>query len=269
VAGTAPGPDSFSPGWCAARTAALGTKGVTRQKGKPRLDGSKVKTFSYACGGYIAKGTSACQFNPVSQGVLEPAVIAAVLKFYARFEGTGGREKMLAVVRTHLGVEAADLAQARKRLDADLAKVESTIANLLDHITERSRDMVEQRLSTLRSERTRLSRRGEELEHLALEQTHVADTGREVGKFLSGLAFTLHHGLPDERMSALRRCVQSIVVNRPESVATMTLRTLPRLGSLGEGSADDDGATPQQRGVETVMITLPANLPNRGDTSDV
>jgi hypothetical protein len=38
-------------------------QGVTRLMGRRRKDGSAVRTYHYACGGYIAKGRSVCAFK--------------------------------------------------------------------------------------------------------------------------------------------------------------------------------------------------------------
>jgi DNA invertase Pin-like site-specific DNA recombinase len=202
-------------------------QGVTRQKGKPRRDGTKVRTYSYACGNYIAKGTSACRFNPVGQEVLENAVICGVLEFYSKYQGEAGRERLTDAVRAGLGAEATDLAQARARIETDRAKVERTIANLLDHVTRASRDMVDRRLEELRAERQRLEARADELERLAAEQTQVQEIVHDAARFLSNLEFVLRHGLPQERLSALRRCVESVTVNKEHARAMVAIRILP------------------------------------------
>jgi len=46
-------------------------QGVTRVKGKKRLDGTQVKTRYYGCGGYITKGKKVCQMNSIPQKILE------------------------------------------------------------------------------------------------------------------------------------------------------------------------------------------------------
>jgi len=211
------------------RCAACGARyqGVTRLKGTPRRDGTKVRTYSYACGGYITRGTAACQFNPVGQEMLETAVCDAVLKYYARYQGVEGRALLERTVREALGVESADLKEARRRLEADRQRVEAAIANLLDSITPTMREEAERRLGQLRAERTRLEARGAELELLQAGQVQVREAVHEQEKFLAGLEFTLRRGVPEERKAALRRCVSSIVVEKAGASATISLRKLP------------------------------------------
>ncbi len=210
-------------------------QGVTRQKGTPRLDGTKVKTYSYACGGYIAKGVSACQFNPVGQAVLEESVTVALLQYYAVYQGKGGRERLAEAVRVVLGLEAVDVAKARARMDAERATLESTIANLLDNMTPRNRDMVEQRLGDLRQQRAALDARHGELDRVAAEEGKVQETLHEVGRFLSGLEFTLRQGLPQEQLAAMRRCIGSVVVDKARGMAELSLRRLPDLAGAASG----------------------------------
>jgi hypothetical protein len=101
---------------------------------------------------------------------------------------------------------------ARKRLEGEQATVELAIAAILDNLTPRTRDLAEGRLGTLRRQRQELERRASELERLALEERQVQDSVGEVGKFLAGLEFTLRHGIGEERMAALLRCVRGVAV---------------------------------------------------------
>lgn len=200
-------------------------QGVTRTKGKRRIDGSKVRTFSYACGSYIAKGKSVCSFNPIGKDVLESAVIDAVLKYYAKYRDTAGVKLLTQEVRAAQGVESEDLATARKRLDADKREVEKKIAGLLDNVTVNTRDLVEERLAALRRERLLLEARGEELDLLTSRQAAVVDQVRELGRFVEGMEFTLQHGTNVEKITALRRCAIEIRLEIGDSTwAALRLR---------------------------------------------
>jgi hypothetical protein len=140
-------------------------------------------------------------------------------------------------VREALGAEAADLGLARKRLEVDRARVQTSIANLLDNITAATRDLVEQRLGQLRVEHTRLEARAEELDRLAGEEGKVQETILELGRFLAGLEFTLNHGVGVEKMAALRRCVVKVTVEAQAGRTVLGLRVLPAVGA-GERAKD-------------------------------
>jgi hypothetical protein len=88
-------------------------QGFNRAKGERRVDGSVVKTFYYGCGGYITKGSSVCQMNPVRQEVLEEAVIDAVLKFYRPYLEPSGTKALALAVQKEVGETSEEVAKAR------------------------------------------------------------------------------------------------------------------------------------------------------------
>jgi Recombinase len=90
-----------------------------RRKGKKRADGTRVATMSYACGGYITKGTSVCQMNSILQTDIEETVINAVLEFYDPYLAKGGKQKLADAVKNELGSEDDQLTRARWGRPAD------------------------------------------------------------------------------------------------------------------------------------------------------
>lgn len=202
-------------------------QGVHRIKGKKRADGSRVKTFSYGCGGYITKGKAVCQMNPIPQEVLETAVINEVLGFYQRYLEPGGKRRLAEAVRAQLGVETDEVSAARERIQTDRRELDGIIGNLLDNLTAANREFVDERLSELRERRDRLKLRDEELEQLELAQASIDATVEEAMEFLSRLEITLRRGLPQERLVSLRQCVERICINARENGAKLALRVVP------------------------------------------
>jgi len=70
-------------------------QGVTRNKSKKRIDGTRVKTYYYGCGGYITKGTKICQMNFIPKEELEQKVINAILDFHRPYLQKDGRKSWL------------------------------------------------------------------------------------------------------------------------------------------------------------------------------
>lgn len=89
-------------------------QGVTRRKSKKRLDGNKVSTYYYGCGGYITKGTSACQMNAIPKDILESTIINTVLDFYGYYLQYGGRQKLAEAIKAQIGAEKQDISAARQ-----------------------------------------------------------------------------------------------------------------------------------------------------------
>ena len=213
-------------------------QGYTRVKGRRRRDGTAVRSFAYACGGYITKGASVCQLGPVDQDKLETTVVDAVLDFYRPYLGAGGRKELLAALRQHAGAEAGDVASARKRMAGDLAQVNATIENLLDNLTETNREFVDKRLVELRRERDEVQMRLEQLDGLSASQAELQAAVAETSRFLAGLEYTLREDVPENKRVALRQCVQRIWIDRKDLKIRIALNVLPIAG-LGKSAVQE------------------------------
>ena len=201
--------------------------GVTRTKGKPRNDGTRVRTYYYGCSGYISKGRSVCEFGAIKQDVVEQLVIDAVLEFYRQYESEDGRKHLTGLIQDQLGTEAGEISASRERLLEEKGKIEQSIRNLLDNITSGTRDLVEQRLAELREERDTRSMHLDELECLAAEEREVQTTVQESLRFLNDLKFTLLEGVPEAQRTALRKCVSEMEVDRGSQRVTLFIHPAP------------------------------------------
>jgi len=206
-------------------------QGVTRVKGKKRLDGTQVKTRYYGCGGYITKGKKVCQMNSIPQKILEGKVIDTVLDFYKHYLNKGGRRKLAEAVKKQIGSEGKELVTARQRAQAEQKKIGKIINNLLDNITPTNREYVDRRLNELKKQRQQLEARLEELDQLSLSQAEIDNIVTDSMQFLSGLEFTLHQGLPQEKLVALRQCIERIWVDKPAGTIKLAIRLVP-VGNL-------------------------------------
>jgi len=211
-------------------------QGVTRVKGKKRLDGMRVRTYYYGCGGYISKGTSVCQVNTIPKDTLESTVINAVLDFYGPYFENGGRQKLAEAIKAQIGTEKQDIAVARQRAESELERVGGIINNLLDNITETNREHVDSRLNELTQQKQQLEARIKELDRLSLSQAEVETIAADAMQFLSGLECTLRQGLPQEKLVALRRCIEKVSINKPDGTVKLTVRSVP-VGNL-EGTVE-------------------------------
>jgi len=213
-------------------------QGVTREKGEKRLDGTRIKNYYYGCGGYITKGTSVCQMNAIPKEMLESKVIETVLDFYKPYLEKDGRQKLAEAIKAQTGAEKEDITSARQRAQAELENITKIINNLLDNLTETNREHVDKRLKEMTTKKQQIEARLEELERLSLSQTEIDTIVTEGMRFLAGLEFTLHNGLPEEKLTALRRCIEKIHINKPDKKATLAIRLVPvgGLNAVQEGS---------------------------------
>ena len=201
-------------------------QGVKRYKGR-KHHGIRTLTFYYGCGGYITKGKKICNFNPIPQNILENKIIDTVLDFYRPYLEKNGREKMARAVKTQIGSEGKDLDKARERAETEKERISGIINNLLDNITSTNRRYVDKRLDELKKQRQQLEDRLEELERISLSQAEIDNIVTEAMQFIGGLVFTLRQGLPQEKLVALRQCIEKIRVNKPAGEIKLAICQVP------------------------------------------
>lgn len=202
-------------------------EGTYRRKGKARVDGSIVLTHYYGCSSYIRRGRSTCSFGPVEQGMLEPAVTRIVLDHYAPLLDGDIEARLAAIVREEREGNVTSARDERTRVRNEALAAERTIANLLDNITPTNREHVDERLRVLGRERDTLHRRLRELEMIALDGVEDQKLVREAWGFLAELPSVLQSGTPEMRVTAIRRCVESVVLDSEARSAVVNLHRLP------------------------------------------
>ena len=202
-------------------------RGITKMKGKRRIDGTPVKTRYYGCGGYITKGRSICELNPIPKEALESLVTETVIDFYRPYLAPDGRKKLADAVRTQIDLESEEFINARKRVHKQLNKIKKNISNLLDNRTTTNRELVDQRPHKLQQRKNQLEVRLEELDRLVISQAEIKSIVADTMQFLSSLKFTFREGLPQEKLVALRRCIERILVNKPSGTAKLTVYSVP------------------------------------------
>jgi len=202
-------------------------QGITKTNGKKRLDGTRVKTSYYVCGGYITKGKSVCELNPIRQEVLEETIIDTVLNFYKPLLSNGGRRKLADAVKTQVSLEAEEFVADRKKAQEKINQIKTTINNLQDNISSANRDFVDRRLGELRGRKYQLEARLEELDQLSLSQTEINSIVSDSMKFIASLEFILREGLAQEKLVVLRQCVKKININKPAGEIKLATYLVP------------------------------------------
>ena len=221
-------------------------EGYTRYGNNRGENGSRRRTFHYACGGYIRHGRSMCTLGAVPKDALEEAVIKTLVDFYARYAGKSARKQIAKAVGIHVNEDSDQIVKQRKELESRLKHIDKTTRNLLDNITATNRQLVDQRLEELNKERERLETQIESLERLAVPEAEVHDLAAETARFVACLEPSLCEGPLDQRQAAVRRCVDQIVIDREKHEAKIEVRVLPTSVGAQVGAA-----------TETVVVRLP------------
>jgi site-specific DNA recombinase len=206
-------------------------QGFTRIKGKRILNGAKVKNycyFYYVCGGYITKGKKTCNINTIPQEELESKVIEVIVNYYKKYLKKSGSRLLSEIIRQQTGSEKRDFITARQRAENKLNQVNTKIDNLLDNITESNRKYVDKRLNDLDKQRRQIELRLEELDKLSISQSEIQSIVTESIEFISNLEFILNNGVPQEKLSSLRQCIEKIWINKPDEEIKLIVRRVPK-----------------------------------------
>jgi len=93
-------------------------------------------------------------------------------------------------------------------------------------MTKTNREFVDKRLRELSERRKTLESRLEELDSLASSKGDVQAIATEAMEFLAGLEFTLREGVPQEKLSTLRRCIERIHITNVDDATAVEARLL-------------------------------------------
>ena len=82
-------------------------------------------------------------------------------------------------------------------------------------------------MKELNNQRKQLESRLAELDRLAASQAEINSIVTEALQFISGLKFTLDQGLPQEKLCALRQCVERILIDKPAKSVIVKIKAVP------------------------------------------
>ena len=101
----------------------------------------------------------------------------------------------------------------------------------MDNITPSNRDHIDRRLNELEKQRKQLKIKLEELDRLSVSQDEIKILITEAIEFIASLEFTLTQGLPQEKLVALRQCIERIHINRSRNNIKIKVHKVP-VGNL-------------------------------------
>ena len=90
-----------------------------------------------------------------------------------------------------------------------------------------NREYIDRRLNELKQQRQQIEARIEELDRICLSQAEIDNIVSDSMQFLAGLEFTLRQGLPQEKLVALRQCIEKIWVNKPSGEIELAICLVP------------------------------------------
>lgn len=149
-------------------------QGYAVTKGKPRKDGTKVKTYYYGCNGYISKGNTVCTRSVIAQEVLENWVLDQIDEIIQRYLREGGEAELRALIRQELTAtatrEGADGEMTLETIAVRKQAISQQVSATLQSIDEANREFVNAHLTALREEMDGLQRQEERINRQAAQR---------------------------------------------------------------------------------------------------
>jgi len=235
-------------------------QGYSVNKGKPRKDGSKVKTYYYACNGYVSKGNTVCCRSVIAQETLENWVLDQIAEIVQRYCHEGGEETLRDMIRQELGAtqdeRLTSSSQARETLAARKAEITQMVNNALSTLTDTNRSFLMAHIESLRLEMEDLERQEDELNRQEVRGMEV-DTAVE-----SQYALATHRirearkvllaGTIEEQRLIIRAFLRKIHFDPDTRTGTAEFWLIPGTGN------EDPRRNPAGRGRRTDMETADA-----------
>ena len=225
-------------------------QGYTTTKSRRKNDGSAVKCYYYACGGYVTKGNAVCKRSVLDKEVIEEWVMEEIGQIVQDYLGTGGEDLLRQMLEQEVargeeveGVGSADLKQRK-------VEIEAAIENLLDNLTPTNRDFVDRKIQKLRVELAELEQQEAVLEEHKDRARRVAVMVLEALRQARQFVQVSKEGTIDEKRTLIRAFVKSIDFDPETRTGTAYFWMVPPVGQDDEV----DG------GRGTRFITEDANL---------
>ena len=199
-------------------------QGYSVQKGRT-YGGPKIETHYYMCGGYRTKGTSVCGKHLYPQEMIEAYVLERIGARLLGFMGKGGRKMLERLVQEEVGPKNGD-GEEIDRTRLALEEIRQKIDTLLDSLTPTNKDLVDDRLRTLKAEKDRLEARlvalgwpRPRVDVRAIVDAGIARLGR--------LGELLEHGSPEERKTLVQAFLARIEISPRDGKGAAYFAALP------------------------------------------
>jgi len=207
-------------------------QGYTQTKGKPRKDGTKVKTGYYGCGGYISKGNSVCQRSIVRQTTIEGFLFEQIGEGLRQFvnddEGLAALRKALVQVFGPGGNPTRD---KRAMLQVQKEDLEQKIFNILDNITPTTREFADKRVAQLKEELESIQAELECLDEAEAQRVDIDAMMPTLIDFIGSFEETVAHGTIEEKRRFLRAFVRRVELDPTNGTGRVELYDLPVFAS--------------------------------------
>jgi DNA invertase Pin-like site-specific DNA recombinase len=209
--------------------------GQTVNKGKPRLDGSRVKTRYYLCGGYAAQGTATCVKAPLAKDLIDNAMLEAIRGRLAAFMDEGGAYVLREVVA--MALSAGDGREDKRyELENRRDQIERRFDELVDNLTSTNREFVDRKLAALKVERDQVVDLLANQDARANQRPSLEALVDDALQIIRGLDEAIAEGTLEEKKELVALMVEKVDVDPVGRTARCYIRKFPAPSSLDTGN---------------------------------
>ncbi|MCH7548970.1 MAG: recombinase zinc beta ribbon domain-containing protein [Candidatus Krumholzibacteriota bacterium] len=210
-------------------------QGIPTKKGKPRTDGSPVRTYYYICGGYRSRGTSVCRGATIPREPIEDAVLASIRSSTAEFMDDGGEELLRSIIKKCLEPGEVRSDEVR-RCEERANEINARIEELVESLTPINKEFVDRKLEALKEERDELVAREENFKRYAAAAVDTRALAEEIVESIRQFDEVFAEGTRQEQKEFVNLFIERIDVDAEKSKATVRIRKFPAPQTLGAGN---------------------------------
>ncbi len=210
-------------------------QGYSTQKGRKRTDGTAIKTYYYACGGYVGKGTSVCARSVLAKEAVEEWVfgeIEGLVQQYLSDENGEAtlRQMIEQEVAAGEGGGAGDLTNLREQREA----LEGQIDRLLENLTPTNREYVDRRIAKLRTQLVELDQQEAVLQEQQDRVRRAAELAHTAMRLVWRVRELSQVGTVEEKRTLIRAFLRNIDFDPATRTGTAYFWAVPSVGQGGE-----------------------------------
>ncbi|MBC8466074.1 recombinase family protein [bacterium] len=207
--------------------------GYSVNKGRRKKDGSNVKTFYYACGGYVSKGNSVCPRQVISKEWLETWVVGKIETMLKKYFGTrDGFEKMRKMVEKELQNQVPQMGEELDQVDRRIDEINRSISNLIENLTSTNREYVDARLIELKGELRVLESKHLELESAGARKVEIRRIIDQAVELAGEFKTLFGEGTVEEKRLFLRAFLRKIELDPTKGTGRGKFVLLPGVGKI-------------------------------------
>ena len=183
----------------------------------------------YVCGGYQSKGDFVCSQHYINAGIVEKYVLEQIKEEFFKHVS---RERLMYDLKRELSTKFKDSKEELRQVEDAIRENREKIDLLLDAIDRRHKDLINEKLDRLKTDKHLLEEKRERLTGRR-ENIDIERTASELLQYLKDANKVFAKGTPQERKVFVRQLVAGITISANKSEGILGLYSFPVMGRFG------------------------------------